>query len=49
MDRILTSKGLVLFTRREGLVARLVARSNLGRLGYCVVVGTPYVHDSIAD
>jgi hypothetical protein len=49
MDPILTSKSLVLFARREGLVSRLVAKSKFGRLRYCVVVGTPNEFDSIAN
>jgi hypothetical protein len=49
MDIILTNESLVLFTGREGLVARLVAKSKFGRLGYCVVIGTPNEFDSIAN
>ena len=49
MDLILTNKGLVLFTGRKGLVARLVAKGKFGRLGYCVVIGTPNEFDSIAN
>jgi hypothetical protein len=49
MDYILTNKGLVLFAGREGLVARLVAKSKFGRLGYCVIVGAPHEFDSIAN
>lgn len=49
MDHILTNKRLVLFAGREGLVARLVAKRKLGRLGYCVIVGTPHELDSIAN
>lgn len=46
---MLTNKSLVLCAGREGLVARLVAKSKLGRLSYCVIVGTPNEFDSIAN
>jgi hypothetical protein len=49
MDIILTNKSLVLFAGCEGLVARLVAKSKFGRLGYCVIVGTPNEFDSIPN
>jgi len=49
MDLILTNKALVLFAGREGLVTRLVAKSKLGRLCHCVIVGTPQEFDSIAN
>lgn len=49
MDLNLTDKGLVLFTGREGLVTCLVAKRKLGRLGYCMVIGTPHEFDSIAN
>jgi hypothetical protein len=49
MYLILTNKSLVLFTGREGLVTRLVAKRKLGRLGYCMIVGTPNKFDSIAN
>jgi len=49
MDLILTNKGLVLCAGREGLVTRLVAKRKLGRLGYCVIVGTPKEFHSIAN
>ena len=48
MGLILTCEGLVLFTGREGCIARLVAESKFGRLGHGVVVGAPHKHDSIA-
>ena len=49
MDLILTNKSLVLFAGHEGLVIRLVAKTKLGRLGYCVIVGTPNEFDSVAN
>lgn len=46
---ILTNEGLVLLARREGRITGLVTKIELGRLGYCVVVGAPDKLDSVAD
>jgi len=46
---ILTNKGLVLLARREGLVARFVAKVKLGRLGHRVLVSAPNEFDRVAN
>lgn len=46
---ILTNKGLVLLARGEECITGLVAKIDLGRLGYCVVVCAPDKLDSVAD
>jgi len=48
VNNLSENKGLVLFAGREGLVARLVAKSKFRRLGHRVIVGTPKEFDSIA-